>query len=325
MIIVTGGAGFIGSAIVWKLNQMGRDDIIIVDRFGEDDKWQNLVGLKFTDVFDSEAFLEYLTHDFLEKAEIDTIFHMGAISTTTEKNFDNLLRNNYELTKLLCNQSLQNGVRFIYASSAATYGAGENGYKDNESEIYKLRPLNGYGYSKQMFDQWAHHHRILDKIVGLKYFNVFGPNEYHKGDMRSVIHKSYEQIKSTGVARLFKSTVEGLDDGEQKRDFIYIKDAVDMTVNFMDNRIVNGLYNIGTGNATSFNAFVNAIFKSLDMEPNIEYYDMPDELVDKYQNFTQADMTKLKDTGYDLKTTPIDEAVGDYVKNYLDTDNQYLH
>lgn len=325
MIIVTGGAGFIGSAIVWKLNQMGRDDIIIVDRFGEDDKWQNLVGLKFTDVFDSEAFLEYLTHDFLEKAEIDTIFHMGAISTTTEKNFDNLLRNNYELTKLLCNQSLQNGVRFIYASSAATYGAGENGYKDNESEIYKLRPLNGYGYSKQMFDQWAHHHSILDKIVGLKYFNVFGPNEYHKGDMRSVIHKSYEQIKSTGVARLFKSTVEGLDDGEQKRDFIYIKDAVDMTVNFMDNRIVNGLYNIGTGNATSFNAFVNAIFKSLDMEPNIEYYDMPDELVDKYQNFTQADMTKLKDTGYDLKTTPIDEAVGDYVKNYLDTDNQYLH
>lgn len=325
MIIVTGGAGFIGSAIVWKLNQMGRDDIIIVDRFGEDDKWQNLVGLKFTDVFDSEAFLEYLTHDFLEKAEIDTIFHMGAISTTTEKNFDNLLRNNYELTKLLCNQSLQNGVRFIYASSAATYGAGENGYKDDESEIYKLRPLNGYGYSKQMFDQWAHHHRILDKIVGLKYFNVFGPNEYHKGDMRSVIHKSYEQIKSTGVARLFKSTVEGLDDGEQKRDFIYIKDAVDMTVNFMDNRIVNGLYNIGTGNATSFNAFVNAIFKSLDMEPNIEYYDMPDELVDKYQNFTQADMTKLKDTGYDLKTTPIDEAVGDYVKNYLDTDNQYLH
>ncbi|MCB0724999.1 MAG: ADP-glyceromanno-heptose 6-epimerase [Ignavibacteriae bacterium] len=325
MIIVTGGAGFIGSAIVWKLNQMGRDDIIIVDRFGEDDKWQNLVGLKFTDVFDSEAFLEYLTHDFLEKAEIDTIFHMGAISTTTEKNFDNLLRNNYELTKLLCNQSLQNGVRFIYASSAATYGAGENGYKDDESEIYKLRPLNGYGYSKQMFDQWAHHHRILDKIVGLKYFNVFGPNEYHKGDMRSVIHKSYEQIKSTGVARLFKSTVEGLDDGEQKRDFIYIKDAVDMTVNFMDNRIVNGLYNIGTGNATSFNAFVNAIFKSLDMEPNIEYYDMPDELVDKYQNFTQADMTKLKDTGYNLKTTPIDEAVGDYVKNYLDTDNQYLH
>ena len=325
MIIVTGGAGFIGSAIVWKLNQMGRDDIIIVDRFGEDDKWQNLVGLKFTDVFDSEAFLEYLTHDFLEKAEIDTIFHMGAISTTTEKNFDNLLRNNYELTKLLCNQSLQNGVRFIYASSAATYGAGENGYKDDESEIYKLRPLNGYGYSKQMFDQWAHHHSILDKIVGLKYFNVFGPNEYHKGDMRSVIHKSYEQIKSTGVARLFKSTVEGLDDGEQKRDFIYIKDAVDMTVNFMDNRIVNGLYNIGTGNATSFNAFVNAIFKSLDMEPNIEYYDMPDELVDKYQNFTQADMTKLKDTGYDLKTTPIDEAVGDYVKNYLDTDNQYLH
>ena len=325
MIIVTGGAGFIGSAIVWKLNQMGRDDIIIVDRFGEDDKWQNLVGLKFTDVFDSEAFLEYLTHDFLEKAEIDTIFHMGAISTTTEKNFDNLLRNNYELTKLLCNQSLQNGVRFIYASSAATYGAGENGYKDDESEIYKLRPLNGYGYSKQMFDQWAHHHRILDKIVGLKYFNVFGPNEYHKGDMRSVIHKSYEQIKSTGVARLFKSTVEGLDDGEQKRDFIYIKDAVDMTVNFMDNRIVNGLYNIGTGNATSFNAFVNAIFKSLDMEPNIEYYDMPDELVDKYQNITQADMTKLKDTGYNLKTTPIDEAVGDYVKNYLDTDNQYLH
>jgi ADP-L-glycero-D-manno-heptose 6-epimerase len=325
MIIVTGGAGFIGSALIWKLNQMGIEDIIIVDRFGEDEKWKNLTALKFTDIFDSEAFLEYLTHDFLQKAEVKTIFHMGAISTTTEKNFDNLLRNNYELSKLLCNQSLQHDIRFVYASSAATYGLGENGYEDDENKIDTLRPLNGYGYSKQLFDQWAHRHKIMDKIVGLKYFNVFGPNEYHKGDMRSVIHKSYEQIKSTGKARLFKSTVDGLADGEQKRDFIYINDAVDMTLNFMENKIVNGLYNVGTGNATSFNSFVNAIFKALELEPKIEYFDMPNELVDKYQNFTQADMTKLKDTGYELKTTPIDEAVGDYVKNYLITDNPYLH
>ena len=325
MIIVTGGAGFIGSALIWKLNQMGREDIIIVDRFGEDEKWKNLNGLKFTDIFDSEAFLEYLTHDFLEKAGVETILHMGAISTTTERNFDNLLRNNYELSKLLCNQSIQHNIRFIYASSAATYGSGEMGYKDDENKIDTLHPLNGYGYSKQLFDQWAHRHKIMDKIVGLKYFNVFGPNEYHKGDMRSVIHKAYEQIKSTGKARLFKSTVDGLADGEQKRDFIYIKDAVDMTLNFMENKIVNGLYNVGTGKATSFNTFVNAIFKALELEPNIEYFDMPDELVNKYQNFTQADMTKLKDTGYELKTTPIDEAVGDYVKNYLISDNPYLH
>jgi ADP-L-glycero-D-manno-heptose 6-epimerase len=325
MIVVTGGAGFIGSAIVWKLNQMGIEDIFIVDRFGEDDKWKNLVSLKYADVFDSEAFIEYLTNDFLKKAEVKTIFHMGAISTTTERNFDALLRNNYELTKLLCNKSLQDDIRFIYASSAATYGSGAQGYKDDEKEIHNLMPLNGYGYSKQMFDLYARRYRLFDKIVGLKYFNVFGPNEYHKGDMRSVIHKSYEQIKATGTASLFKSTVDGLEDGEQKRDFIYIKDAVDMTVNFMENKIVNGLYNVGTGNATSFNMFVNAIFEALDLEPNIEYFDMPNELVDKYQNYTQADMTKLKDTGYNLNTTPIPDAVKDYVRSYLITDNPYLH
>ncbi len=325
MIVVTGGAGFIGSAIIWKLNQMGIEDIIVVDRFDENEKWRNLIPLRFMDVFDSEAFLEYMTHDFLEKAGVETIFHMGAISATTEKNFDNLLRNNYELSKLLCNQSLNNNIRFIYASSAATYGSGENGYDDDEEKIFTLRPLNGYGYSKQLFDQWAYKNRILDKIVGLKYFNVFGPNEYHKDDMRSVVHKCYEQIRDTGKASLFKSTVDGLEDGEQKRDFIYIKDAVDMTIYFMENKIVNGIYNVGTGKATSFNSFVNAIFSALELEPSIEYFDMPNDLINKYQNFTQANMKKLTDTGYKLNTTPIEAAVKDYVQEYLVTDNPYLH
>lgn len=325
MIVVTGGSGFIGSALVWKLNQMGREDIFIVDRFDEDEKWRNLIPLRFNDVFDSEAFLEYLTNDFLNKAGIETIFHMGAISATTERNFDELLRHNYELTKLLCNKSLQDNIRFIYASSAATYGSGENGYDDDESSINKLLPLNAYGYSKQMFDQYALRYRLFDKIVGLKYFNVFGPNEYHKGDMRSVVHKCYEQIRDTGKASLFKSTVDGLEDGEQKRDFVYIKDAVDMTLYFMENKIVNGLYNVGTGNATSFNSFVNAIFNALELEPNIEYFDMPNDLINKYQNFTQANMKKLTDTGYKLNPTPIEAAVKDYVQEYLVTENPYLH
>lgn len=325
MIIVTGGAGFIGSALVWTLNKLGRNDIIIVDKFGTDDKWKNLVALKFMDVFDSEDFGQMLAHDFLKKAPFETIVHLGACSATTERNFDFLLRNNYEYSKYLCEKALSENIRFIYASSAATYGAGEHGYSDDESKLNDLCPLNAYGYSKQMFDLWANNQKLLQRIVGLKFFNVFGPNEYHKDDMRSMVHKAFCQVKETGKARLFKSTSPDYGDGEHKRDFIYIKDAVDMILFFMNNKIVNGIYNVGTGKATTFNDLIKPVFKGMGVPGNIEYIDMPEALVDRYQDYTQADMTKIKNAGYTKEPTPIEDAVLEYVKEHLNTDKPHLH
>ncbi len=324
MIIVTGGAGFIGSALVWRLNQLGKEDIIIVDEFGKDEKWKNIMHLKYADVFDKNDFGHMVQSDFLKNFEIDTIFHLGAYSSTTIKNFDKLLKNNYEYSKFLCEKALDNNIRFIYASSAATYGDGSLGYEDDESKLHTLRPLNGYGYSKHMFDLWAKRSRVLDKIVGLKYFNVYGPNEYHKKDMRSVVNKCYHQIKETGKARLFKSANPEYKDGEQSRDFLYVKDAVDMTLYFWDNKIVSGIYNIGTGEANSFHQFVNPVFKALGLKENIEYIDMPEILKEKYQYYTKADISKLRSAGYINHVTKIDEAVTDYVKNYLNSENQYL-
>lgn len=324
MIIVTGGAGFIGSALVWRLNQLGKEDIIIVDEFGKDDKWKNIMHLKYADVFDKNDFGHMVQSDFLKNFEIDTIFHLGAYSSTTIKNFDKLLKNNYEYSKFLCEKALDNNIRFIYASSAATYGDGSLGYEDDESKLQTLRPLNGYGYSKHMFDLWAKRSRVLDKIVGLKYFNVYGPNEYHKKNMRSVVNKCYHQIKETGKARLFKSANHEYKDGEQSRDFLYVKDAVDMTLYFWDNKIVSGIYNIGTGEANSFNQFVSPVFKALGLKENIEYIDMPEILKEKYQYYTKADISKLRSAGYINHVTKIDEAVTDYVKNYLDAKDQYL-
>ncbi|MDQ3018971.1 MAG: ADP-glyceromanno-heptose 6-epimerase [Bacteroidota bacterium] len=324
MIIVTGGSGFIGSALIWRLNQLGKEDIIIVDEFGENDKWQNLIPLKYADIFDKEDFGHMVQSDFLKNFEIDTIFHLGACSSTTEKNFDYLLRNNYEYTKYLCEKALENNIRFIYASSAATYGDGSQGYEDDESKLHTLRPLNAYGYSKHMFDLWARKSRIFDKVVGLKYFNVYGPNEYHKGDMRSVVNKCFHQVKETGKAKLFKSINPEYKDGEQKRDFLYVKNAVDMTLFFWDNRIATGIYNIGTNEANSFNELIRPIFKAMEVPENIEYFDMPEILKKKYQYYTKADTSKLKSAGYLDKIIKIDDAVSDYVMNYLNTENAYL-
>lgn len=330
MIVVTGGAGFIGSALIWKLNQRGEEDIIIVDDFGEgpdreSSKWKNIVSLKYADIFDKEDFGHMISSGFLKNFKIDTMFHLGACSSTTEKNFSYLFKNNFEYTKYLCEQSVENDIRFIYASSAATYGDGSRGYSDDESMLNSLRPLNGYGFSKHMFDLWAKRSRVLDRIAGLKYFNVYGPNEYHKEGMRSVVNKCYHQIKETGKARLFRSSNPDYKDGEQKRDFIYVKDAVDMTLYFMDNKIVSGIYNIGTGSANTFNDFVKPIFKALNVKEEIEYFDMPDILREKYQYFTEADMSKLRSTGYKKDLIPISGAVSDYVKNYLETDNPYFN
>lgn len=316
MIVVTGGAGFIGSAIVWRLNQLGKDDIIIVDSFGKDEKWKNLVGLKFDDYLDKEDFINGII-DGDPSFDIDSIIHMGACSSTTEKDADYLIHNNFKYTQELARYCLGNDIRFIYASSAATYGNGERGYDDNENELNELHPLNMYGYSKHLFDLWAKKNNVLDKLVGLKFFNVYGPNEFHKDDMRSVVHKAYGQIKETGKVNLFKSYKKEYEKGEQMRDFIYVKDAVDMTLFFLENKDKNGIFNIGTGKARTWNDLVAIIFKSLNKQMNVEYIDMPESIRDKYQYFTQANLHKLFDAGYDKPITSLEDGINDYVKNYL--------
>jgi len=316
MIVVTGGAGFIGSAIVWKLNQLGETKIIIVDELGTDEKWKNLVPLKFEDFEHKDDFISMII-ERNTPLDISAIIHMGANSSTTEKDADHLFSNNYLYTKELANYCLEKNIRFIYASSAATYGDGALGFDDDENKLETLRPLNMYGYSKQMFDLWAMKNKAFDKIVGLKYFNVYGPNEYHKGDMRSVVHKAFEQIRDTGKVRLFKSLNPKYKDGEQLRDFIYIKAAIDMTLFFLDNPNINGLFNLGTGKARTWNDLVTAIFKSLNKPVNIEYIDLPEHLRVKYQYFTEANMSKIKKAGFNSPITSLEDGVTDYVKSYL--------
>ncbi len=321
MIVVTGGAGFIGSAIIWKLNQLGEKDIIIVDELGLDEKWKNLVGLDFEDFINKHEFIQLVETGLPFKPK--AIIHMGANSSTTEKNADHLLENNYEYTKKLAKYCLANDARFIYASSAATYGDGALGFDDSEVLSPDLKPLNMYGYSKNLFDVWAIRHKVIDRIVGLKYFNVFGPNEYHKADMRSVVHKAYEQIRDTGKVRLFKSRHPEYKDGEQMRDFIYVKDAVDMTLFFMDKKDKNGIFNVGTGKARTWKDLVTAIFDSTGKDVNIEYIELPEHLVLKYQYFTEARLDKIKKAGYQHPLHSLEDGVADYVKNYLVPD-KYL-
>lgn len=315
MIVVTGAAGFIGSAIVWELNNRGEGEIVIVDELGTDDKWKNLVGLQFEDFVNKQKFIQGLNEKTFSNA--NAIIHMGANSSTTERDADSLLNNNYLYTKTLAEFSIKNDIRFIYASSAATYGDGSLGFNDDESKCDTLRPLNMYGYSKSMFDIWAVNRNVINKIVGLKYFNVYGPNEYHKGDMRSVVHKAFEQVRDTGKVKLFKSANPNYKDGEQMRDFIYVKDAVDMTLYFLDNKNINGLFNIGSGKARTWNDLVTALFKAMGKPVNIEYIDLPDHLEDKYQYFTEANLSKIKSEGYKKEIAPLEKGINDYVKNYL--------
>jgi len=322
MIIVTGGAGFIGSAIVAELNSRGIDDIVIVDILGSDEKWKNLRPLRFADYVEADDFLEMLTAGKIDWP-IEVIFHLGACSDTTEQDASYMIRNNYDFSKLLANWAAGRGLRFIYASSAATYGDGSQGFSDDEAELDKLQPLNIYGYSKQMFDLWARRAGLLKRIVGLKYFNVFGPNEYHKGEMRSFVVKAFEQINAAGKVGLFKSYRPDYADGEQKRDFLYIKDAVDMTLFFLDNRKIAGIFNIGTGQARTWNDLAKATFAAMNKEPNIEYIPMPEKLRDRYQYFTQADITKLRNAGYKKEPTYLEDAIKDYVQNYLQK-NEHL-
>ena len=315
MIVVTGGAGFIGSAIVWELNRRGKKEILIVDELETDEKWRNLVGLQFEDFVHKHKFIDSINKAAFINA--DAIIHMGANSSTTERDADYLVNNNYLYTKKLAEFCLNNNIRFIYASSAATYGDGSLGFDDDENKSDTLRPLNMYGFSKSRFDIWAVNQDVFNKIVGLKYFNVFGPNEYHKGDMRSVVHKAFEQVRDTGGVKLFKSRTPKYKDGEQMRDFIYVKDAVNMTLHFLDNKNINGLFNVGSGQARTWNNLVAALFKAMEKPVNIEYIDLPDHLADKYQYFTEANLSKLKNAGYKKEIASLESGINDYVKNYL--------
>ncbi|WP_287373751.1 ADP-glyceromanno-heptose 6-epimerase [Prosthecochloris sp.] len=324
MIVITGGAGFIGSAMLWELNKHGTTDIIVVDDLGSTatGKWKNLSGLSFTDFIHKNEFISWLADNRLP--EINTVIHMGAISATTETDASLLMANNYNYSKELAMLCASRKIRFIYASSAATYGDGRRGYNDEEENLKRLRPLNMYGYSKQLFDLWALKTGILKQAVGLKFFNVFGPNEYHKTDMCSVVFKAFQQIKETGTVQLFESHRDDYPHGEQMRDFIYVKDCTALISWLIENQTIHGVFNVGTGQARSFNDLVKATFSALGLESKIQYTPMPETLRDKYQYFTQAEISKLRSYGYTQPLTSLEEGVKDYVNNYLDSDSPYF-
>lgn len=314
--IVTGASGLIGSAAVWALNKAGEHDILAVDHLGTSEKWKNLRALRFTDYMERDTFMEYLLEgDILDG--VQGIIHMGACSSTTETDATYLIHNNFEYTKTLAELSAAKGIRFLYASSAATYGDGEQGYKDDESQIEKLRPLNMYGYSKQMFDLWAKKNGLLKEITGVKFTNVYGPNELHKGGMRSMVCRSFEQIRDNGCVNLFKSYHPDYADGEQKRDFLYVKDAVDMVLFLLERKNLTGLYNIGSGKAETWKQLATAAFAAMGQEVNINFIDMPEHLKGKYQYYTCADMSKMRAAGYTKEPMSLEEAIKDDIQVYL--------
>lgn len=312
--IVTGGAGFIGSCIVRTLNDAGKDDIIIVDDIGKTEKWLNLRNKRYIEYIHKSRFLGRLP----ELKHIEAIIHMGACSDTTERNFDYLWDNNLEFTKTLWNYCAQKDIPFIYASSAATYGDGSQGFDDRD-DIDKLMPLNGYGYSKQIFDQWVKHRATAfpPQYAGLKFFNVYGPNEYFKGSMASMIFHGFNQIQKRGTIRLFKSCNPNYEDGWQLRDFVYVKDVCSVILWLLEHPKVSGLFNVGTGRAQSFYELAAATFRALGLEPQIEYIEMPEHLREKYQYYTKAEMDKLRKAGYAAQFADLETGAADYVQNYL--------
>jgi ADP-L-glycero-D-manno-heptose 6-epimerase len=313
-IVVTGGAGLVGSAVIWSLNRRGIDEILVIDRLDRSEKWKHLVPLRFSDYIDADDF-EDQREEGVTFGDVRTVIHLGACSSTTECDADYLLRNNYEYTKKLAHWSIDQNARFVYASSAATYGGLEAELSD-EADLRTLRPLNAYAYSKHLFDLYAKRTELDRSVCGLKYFNVFGPNEEHKGEMRSIVHKAYEQIRATGAVRLFKSYRAQYRDGEQQRDFIYVKDAVEMTLHLAESG-ATGLFNVGSGSARTWLDLVRPIFQALGLPERIEFIEMPVALRDKYQYYTRAKMERLYATGYDRPITPLADAVADYVVNYL--------
>jgi len=323
MYIVTGGAGMIGSALVWKLNELGISDILVVDHLASSEKWKNLVNRRFAEYLPREIFLEKITDNTLGYS-IDGIFHMGACSSTTERNVDYLFSNNTEYSKTLIRYALDRGIRIINASSAATYGNGEQGFHDRPEDVANYKPLNAYGYSKHLVDLWAAREKVQSSFVSLKFFNVYGPNEYHKGDMQSVVVKALHQALETGKVRLFSSDRPEYPNGGQMRDFIYVKDCVDAMWWLMEHPSVNGLFNLGTGTARTWNDLACALFAGIGREESIEYIPLPEHLRGKYQYFTEAPMDRLKQTGCPMPRHTLEAGVADYVTNYLTQDDPYL-
>jgi ADP-L-glycero-D-manno-heptose 6-epimerase len=311
-ILVTGGAGFIGSALIWELNRRGLTNILVTDVLGRDEKWKNLAPLQFADYLEADELFRRLN----SMQELKAIFHLGACSSTTETDASYLIRNNFEYTKTLAHFALEGERRFVYASSAATYGDDATEIPETRA-LSSLRPLNMYGYSKHLFDTYAEHSGILQRITGLKYFNVFGPNEYHKGDMRSVVHKAFGQIGESGTVKLFKSYRPEYPDGGQCRDFLYVKDAVAATLFLAENVAGGGLFNIGSGVPNTWLTLVSSIYAALDRKPQIEFVEMPAHLRPKYQYFTRAKIDKLRAAGFRNEFMPLSSAVGDYVTRYL--------
>jgi ADP-L-glycero-D-manno-heptose 6-epimerase len=314
-IVVTGAAGFIGSCLAGYLNQHGYDDLILVDAFGAADKEKNLSGKKYAYKVEREEFF-----DWLEKKgpSLEFVFHIGARTDTTEFDYSIHEHLNVEYSQKMWKYCTDKKVPLVYASSAATYGAGELGYEDSHEIIPRLKPLNPYGISKNEFDKWV----LLQKDrppfwAGLKFFNVYGPNEYHKGRMASVIFHSFHQIKKNGAVKLFKSHRPDYKDGWQLRDFVYVKDLLSICYWLMEHRPASAIYNLGTGRARSFEDLVKATFAGLDMSPQISFIDMPEDIRDKYQYFTEANMDKLRAAGYKDAFYSLEEGVGDYVRNYL--------
>jgi ADP-L-glycero-D-manno-heptose 6-epimerase len=323
MYIVTGGAGFIGSALVWKLNQQGIGDILVVDDLGRGEKWRNLVNLRYAEYLHKTTFLQLVEQGKMGKG-VEAILHMGACSSTTENDAEYLMENNYRYTKILAKFCLQHDVRFIYASSAATYGDGSRGFDDDPAGMDKLKPMNMYGYSKQLVDLWVWRNHLEKRVVGLKFFNVFGPNEYHKGDMMSVVCKAYQQIRETGRLRLFKSHRPDYADGEQQRDFIYVKDCADVVWWLLEQRQVHGIFNVGRGKAESWNDLARSVFRAMQRPVAVDYIDMPETIRPKYQYYTQAKMDRLRSTGCPMSFTSLEDSVADYVGNYLQAGDPYL-
>ena len=323
MYIVTGGAGFIGSAMVWKLNQLGIEDIVIVDNLASTEKWKNLVNRRYDEYLHRDEFLDMVLHDEVPW-DVDAIIHMGACSATTERDADFLMNNNLRYSKALCQFALEHEARFINASSAATYGDGSLGFSDDDATMLRLKPLNMYGYSKQLFDLWAYRTGALDAVASLKFFNVFGPNEYHKGDMMSVVCKAFSQISATGGLKLFRSHHLDYPDGGQKRDFVSVKECVEVMAWLLEHPQANGVFNVGTGQCRTFNDLAGAVFAAMGRPVDIEYIDMPEGLRGKYQYFTESRMDKLRAVGCDVAFPSLEDSVRDYVTNYLAAADPHL-
>lgn len=314
-IVVTGAAGFIGSCMASYLNQQGFENLILVDEFGDGEKELNLLHKKFIVRVEREDFFDWVQR---EKPEVGFVFHLGARTDTTEFDYSVHQHLNVEYSQKIWNYCTMNNIPLVYASSAATYGEGELGYNDSHEIIEQLHPLNPYGISKNEFDKWVLHQEAHPPFwAGLKFFNVYGPNEYHKARMASVIFHSFNQIKQNGKVKLFRSHKAGYEDGEQLRDFVYVKDVIEVCYWLMENKPASAIYNLGTGTARSFNDLVKATFSGLDMPPNIEFIDMPEDIRDKYQYFTEAAMDKLKAAGYNKEFYSLEKGVDDYVRNYL--------